>query len=30
MNLRKEGKYVSENTLKVLKKFEKRYDRIIP
>ena len=31
MNLRKEGKYVSENTIKVLKKeFEKRYDRIIP
>lgn len=31
MNLRKEGKYVSENTLKVLKKeFEKRYGRIIP
>lgn len=31
MNLRKEGKYVWENTLKVLKKeFEKRYDRIIP
>lgn len=31
MNMRKEGKYVSENILKVLKKeFEKRYDRIIP